>query len=708
MSQETPRPERAPLDLIFSPRSLAVVGATGVAGTVPYDIFANIVRDRFRGLVFPVSPGSKCLDGFKPYKYVKDIDDPVDLAVVVFPSSVCHMALEQCGQKGIKAAIIISAGFREVGGQGIEREKRIREIAERYGISFIGPNINTDPATSLNASFARKMPAEGNIAFLSQSGALCTGVLDYAQAKGIGFSKFVSFGNKADISEIDLLYYLKDDPKTKVILMYLEEVSDGEALMRAAKDIIRQTHKPILALKSGRTSHGAAAAASHTGSLAGSDEICDEAMRQAGIIRCSTIEDMFNKAIALAYQPLPKGDRVAIITNAGGPGVLATDAAVDEGLQLAQFSEKTTEVFKKSLPNTANIKNPVDVIGDARADRYDAALSAALADEGVDGALVILTPQSMTDIDEIASAISTRSHSFREKPLYASFMGAADVASGIDILQRSHIPHYSLPENMCAAFAAACRFRRILQADSSEPVTFDDVDRSKANSLLDAAAAAGTHHLPQNRAEEVLAAYGLPLLPSGLAGSADEAAEIAARVGWPVVMKVVSDEIVHKADIGGVVVGIEDEQAARRAYESITAAVAAARPDAKIDGVLVQKMATGGEEVILGVTKDPSFGTVVMFGLGGTFVEVFRDVSFRVVPVEASEVAAMVRQIQAYPLLAGTRGRARRDIAAVETCIQRLSQLAAECPRIRELDINPLIVLDEGKGCFVADARIMI
>jgi len=712
MSESSPGAKESHLDLIFSPKSIAIVGATNVNGTVPYDIFANIVQDKFRGLVFPVSPGRGCLDGFKPYRYVKDIQDPVDLAVLVFPSSVCHMALKQCGEIGIKAAIIISAGFREVGGKGIEREQQIKDIAAEYGISFIGPNclgvINTDPNVNLNASFARKMPEEGNIAFLSQSGALCTAVLDYARAKHIGFSKFVSFGNKADISEIDLLYYLKDDPKTKVILMYLEEVRDGAALMTAARDIIRETGKPILAIKSGRTRLGAAAAASHTGSLAGSDEVCEAAMRQAGIIRCRTIEDMFNTAIAMAYQPLPKGDRVAIVTNAGGPGVLATDAAIDEGLHLAQFSDATTKAFKKSLPNTANIKNPVDVIGDARADRYEAALDAVMVDEGVDGTMVILTPQSMTDIDAIARSITAKTQAGVSKPLYASFMGETDVASGIDIMQRHNIPHYILPEDMCLAFASARRFKTFLEAESSAPVTFDDVNRQEAHALLDAAVQAGQSHLPQNRAEAVLATYGLPMVPSSLAASADEAASMAAEIGYPVAMKVVSDDIVHKVDVGGVVLDVASDDQAREAYQSIVTSAGAACPDATIDGVLVQKMVDRGEEIILGLKRDPSFGTVVMFGLGGSFVEIFRDVSFRVAPVEAGEVSAMIKQIKAYPILAGARGRTPRDVAAIETCIQRLSQLAVDCPQIKELDINPLIVLDEGQGCFVADARIML
>ncbi|MDX1283669.1 MAG: CoA-binding protein, partial [Draconibacterium sp.] len=359
------------LHTLFYPKSVAVVGTNKVIGTVPGDIFVNILHADLQGVIFPVSPREKWIGGVKAYKYVIDIEEEVDLAVIVFPSSVAKLALEQCGQKGIKAVIIISAGFREVGEKGLAKEKELLEIAEKYDISFIGPNclgvINTDPVSRLNASFARKFPAEGNIAFLSQSGALCTAVLDYAQAKNIGFSKFVSFGNKADISEIDLLYYLMEDEKTKVILLYLEEITDGPGLMKAAKDVIQKSRKPILIMKSGRTKEGASAAASHTGSLAGEDAA---AFKQAGIIRCDNIEEMFNIAIAFVYQPEPKLNSVAIITNAGGPGVLTTDAAIKEGIQLAKFNEETTLALKRSLPTTANIKNPVDVIGDARADRY--------------------------------------------------------------------------------------------------------------------------------------------------------------------------------------------------------------------------------------------------------------------------------------------------------------------------------------------------
>jgi acetyltransferase len=708
---DSPDPDHDRLEPIFSPRSVAVVGATRVPGTVPYDIFHNILKDDFQGTIYPVSPRERSIAGVKAYKYVLDIPDPVDLAVIVFPSSVVKLALEQCGEKGIKGVIIISAGFREVGPAGAEREEEIRQIARKHGISFIGPNclgvINTDPAVHLNASFARRMPAEGNIGFLSQSGALCTAVLDYAHAKHIGFSKFVSFGNKADISDIDLMLALKDDPATKVILMYLEEMTHGAEFVDAARRIIHGAGKPVLVLKSGRTQRGASAAASHTGSLAASDEIVDAALKQAGVIRCQTIEEMFNNAIALAYQPLPRGRRVAIITNAGGPGVLTTDAAIHERLELATFSDRTLEVFKRSLPVTANIRNPVDVIGDARADRYRVAMSSALDDENVDGALVILTPQSMTDIDTIAEEVSSVARAY-DKPTYTSFMGETDVASGIEILQRRSIPHYILPESMCRAFARAHDFRTEKDRLVSPAVRYQDVDTAAARALLDDAAAAGRTSLSPSEAMRVLAAYRLPVLPDASARSADEAAALAGEIGFPVAMKVESDEVLHKFDVGAVLLGIDSPAAARAAYATILENVRGHHPDARIDGVFVQRMAGEGEEVILGVKRDPAFGAVVMFGLGGIFVEIFRDVAFRIAPVPPELVRDMMQEVRAFPILTGARGRPHRDTAAVEECIQRLSQLAVECPRIQELDINPLIVRDRGSGCAVADARILL
>lgn len=696
---------------IFHPQSIAIIGANRVKGTVPADIVTNILKAEFKGIVYPVNPREKQIASIKTYKYAIDIEDSVDLAVLVFPSSVMHLALEQCGQKGIKSAIIISAGFKEVGGQGIEREEQIKAIANKFGMSFIGPNclgvINTDPSVMLDASFARKMPEEGSIAFISQSGALCTAVLDYAQAKHIGFSKFVSIGNKANISEIDLLYYLKDDPKTKVILLYLEEISDGPGLMQAARTVIEETGKPILAIKSGRTHAGASAAASHTGSLAGSDETCNAAFKQAGIIRCDDIEEMFNKAIAFTYQPLPKGNKVAIITNAGGPGVLTTDAAIKNGLELPSFKPEITEILKKSLPKTANIKNPVDVIGDARADRYSIAISSVLKDDNIDGVFIILTPQSMTEIESIAREISSLSNQ-SSKPIYTSFMGEADVACGIDILQRNKIPHYILPESMAVAFASTYKFGKMLVEKQEPIVGFSDINKEKAHSILDKAISNGKKYLPEEEAAKVLEAYNFPLLKSGLANSKEQAAEISESLGYPVVMKIISDDIVHKFDVGGVILDIETKAQAANAYERIIENVKKFKPDAKIKGVYVRQMIPPGEEVILGLKRDPTFGAVVMFGLGGIFVEIYKDVSFRIAPLDYKSVDKLISETKASTILSGARGRIPRDINSIKECIMRISQLAVECPQIKELDINPLIVLEDGKGSFVADTKIML
>ena len=699
------------LETIFHPKSVAIIGTNKVKGTVPHDILDSILKADFNGIVYPVSPRENSIKGIKAYKYVVDVPDNIDLAILVFPSSVCHMALEQCGQKGIKSVIIISAGFKEVGEAGLLKEKQLVEIARKYDMSLIGPNclgvINTAPDTNLNASFAREMPETGNIGFLSQSGALCTAVLDYAQAKHIGFSKFISFGNKADISEIDLLYYLMDDDETKVILMYLEEISDGKALISAAQEVIKKSGKPILVIKSGRTEEGASAAASHTGSLAGADEVCDAAFEQAGIIRCDNIEEMFNKAIAFAYQPAPRTEKVAIITNAGGPGVLTTDAAISNGLQLAKFSEETTKIFKKALPATANINNPVDVIGDARADRYVAAIQAAFDDEDVAGVFVILTPQSMTDIDTIAEEI-TKIAEGQTKPIYTSFMGEKDVASGINILQKHKIPHYILPESMCSAFQVVYHFNEILKKEFHKAPALDDIQRVEANKLMDKVMSNGRTFISEVETIDILKTYGLPVPQGNLAVTEDDAVKIADEIGYPVVMKVVSDQVLHKSDVKGVELNIQSAQDVRDAYKRIHDNVSASIPDASITGIYVIRMITGSEEVILGIKRDASFGPVLMFGLGGIFVEIFKDISFGVAPLSYEEARKMIEKTRAYKILKGTRGRAPRDIDKIVDALIRLGQLAIDYPQIQELDINPLFVLDEGQGSVIGDARMLL
>ena len=705
------RKSREQIHAIFYPESVAVIGANNVKRSVPFDIFNNILKDDFQGILYPVSPRERSICSVKSYKYVIDIPDDVDMGVLVFPASVANLAMEQCGQKGIKSIIIISAGFREVGGRGIEREQAIKAIADKYGISYIGPNclgvINTDPTCHFNASFARKMPRQGHIAFLSQSGALCTAVLDYAEAKNIGFSKFVSFGNKGDVDEVDLINYLKDDPLTKVILLYLEEVTDGPALMQAAKSVIKDTGKPVLILKSGRTQEGALAASSHTGSLAGSDDICDAAFEQAGIIRCDDITQMFNYATALAWREAPKGRRTAIITNAGGPGVLATDMAITQGLTLAKFSEETTRILKKALPAAANIKNPVDVIGDARADRYDVAINAIMADENVDSVGVILTPQSMTDIDEIADGIIADAEHF-EKTLYCSFMGEADVGSGIQKFLSHKIPHYSLPEDMCKSLAVSTKFnetrQKLANALPPPPLVTSEVCKTS----FQAATAAGKTGLTEIEALEFLKDSGLPLPQHRLVTKKADLNSTLACFKFPLVMKIMSPHIQHKTDCGGVKLNINSKQETEKAWDDIMHSVAQIHPDADLDGILLEEMVDPGLEVIIGVKRDPSFGPVIMFGMGGIHVELYKDVIFRVTPLTEADCDDMIHGIKATKLLKGYRASLPMDLEALKKTLMAVSDLAVSVPEINELDINPLILYPEGKGCCVADINIQL
>jgi acetate---CoA ligase (ADP-forming) len=712
MVDQTEQAKRAgtyPRDRIFNPKSVAVLGVTQTPGTVPYDIFHNIQASGYKGVLYPVAPGKRSIDCIPAYRYLTDIDDEIDLAVIVFPASVCERALTMCGEKGVKGVIMISAGFREVGPAGIKREQRIKDICKDYGLSLIGPNclgvINTDPKTMLNASFARKMPSRGRIAFLSQSGALCTAVLDYARGTNIGFSKFVSFGNKAGVTEIGLLDFLHHDPETDVILLYLEELRDGRALIETAKRITRGPHaKPILAIKSGRTPQGADAASSHTGSLAGEDAICGAVFQEAGIIRVNSIEELFNTAILLAYQPMPAGDRLAIVTNAGGPGVMATDAAVSVGLTISRFDAQTTAKLDASLPASANKKNPVDVIGDARSDRYEAAVGAVQADPNVDQTLVILTPQSMTDIEQIARGVVKVRERSPNKPLACSFMGAADVRVGVDILQAAHIPHYILPEWACRAMADIQRVRRWREMELTdfEPLP---VDREAGLAVI---SDAPEGYLREDQALSVLKAYGFPVPPHRFCSNVDEAVAFAESIGYPAVLRVVSPNIVHKFDVKGVALDLPDADALRAAHVDMMDTIARVQPDAEITGVIVRGMIPEGHEVILGAKRDAVFGPTLMFGLGGLYVQLFNDVTFALAPIDAGTAGRMVRGIRAIQLLNGARGLSPADTRAIEECLRRLGQLAADFPQISEMDINPLIVHGPGEGCAVADVRVRI
>ncbi len=612
----------------------------------------------------------------------------------------------------MKGLVIISAGFKECGGAGLELENRLREKVQEAGIPLIGPNclgvINTDPVVKMNAAFGRKMPGPGNLAFLSQSGALCTSVLDYAEERQMGFSKFISFGNKADVNEIDLLEYLANDPKTSVIAMYLEDVTNGRRFIETVRKIFWETGKPMLCLKSGRSPEGAKAVSSHTGSLAGSDSIYDALLIQSGVQRVDTIAELFDYAALYTTQPVPRGSRVAIITNAGGPGIMATDAAVRHGLKLAELSDETKEKLRGSLPPTASLRNPIDVIGDARSDRYKATVRTVLEDSNVDMGIVILTPQSMTDIEETAAVVPEAVAGI-DKPVVCSFMGAKDVAPGVAILRKGGVPNYAFPEDGVRALAAADRLIRLHEIPRRQMPNLTGIDAEKAKKLV--AEALDGHekkYLTQAEARPLLECYGLPLLKSATVTTAEEAAKVAEQLGCPVVMKVMSADVVHKYDAGGVLLNVSGGEEARAAFEKIHKNVLKAVPKAKIDGILIEQMAGKGVEVILGASRDPRFGPLMMFGLGGTLVEVLKDVSFRLAPMWQISAERMVRQIRSFQVLDGFRGNPPSDVDSIVDTLLRLSAMVCNHPEISELDINPLIVHANGQGCSVADSRVML
>ena len=700
------------LNAIFQPSSIAVVGASTRAGTVGNDLFRNLLFNEFNGPVYPVNPKANNVLGVHAYPDLPSVPGEVDLAVLIVPAAAVLQVVDQAIAKGVKSLVVISAGFKETGGKGAELERQLRDKVRAAKIPLIGPNclgvINTDPAVRMNAAFGRKMPGPGNLAFLSQSGASCTSVLDYAEERHMGFSKFISFGNKADINEIDLLEYLAKDPTTDVIAMYLEDISDGRRFIETVGKIFWETHKPMLCLKSGRTPEGAKAVSSHTGSLAGSDAVYDALLVQSGVQRVDTISELFDSAALYCNQPLPRGNRVAIITNAGGPGIMATDSAVRFGLKLAELSPATQEKLKAALPPTASLRNPVDVIGDARADRYQAAVQTVLEDDQVDMGMVILTPQSMTEVEETAAGIPDAVRGIK-KPVVCAFMGAKDVAAGVDILRQAGIPNYPFPEDGMRSLAAAERLVALQEIPRREMRLFQDLDVEKAKSLI-AKALDGQdkRYLTQSECRPLLECYGLPLLRSAVVQTADEAADAAKSFGTPIVMKVMSEDVVHKFDAGGVLLNIRGPEEAANAFQKITQNVGKAVPGARIQGMLIEEMAGKGAEVILGASRDSQFGPLMMFGLGGTLVEVLKDVSFRLAPMWRISAERMVRQIRSFKVLDGFRGSPPSDVDAIVDTLLRLSEMVCNHPEISELDINPLIVHAQGEGCSVADSRVML
>jgi acetyltransferase len=672
----------------------------------------NLVYGQYTGVIYPINPKAKSILSMPCFSSIEAIEEAFDLAVIIVPAPVVEKTIMECADKGTRHFVVISAGFKEIGGEGVEREERLRAVAAERGLSILGPNclgiINADPEIRMNAAFGGDIPESGSMGLISQSGALAAALLDYAGGRRIGFSRFVSFGNKADISEIDLLCSLAADPKTKVILMYVEDISNGEDFVEAAFEITHGANpKPILAIKTGRTQEGAAAAASHTGSLAGSDEVYDAIFSQGGVLRIESVEELFDLAEVFEEPSLAKGRRTAIITNAGGPGIMATDACIRNGLKLSKFQDYTLKSLKFQMPSTASLKNPVDVIGDARHDRYQAALDAVMADEGVDQAMILVTPQAMTDVKEIAEVISDV-ESFSDKPIVACMMGDVAVAPAAEIFKEREVPNYKFPENAMRALAAKCIFAEWIRSPIRDYRRFD-VDDQAVEKIFADELSADRSQLIEIRALEVLRHYGFPVVPFQLSGTAEEAAAAAGEIGYPVAMKIVGPKILHKTEVDGVRLNLTDEQSVSTAFDETIKSVRAKMGDeVEIWGLLVQKMLPAGKEIIAGISRNERFGPLLMFGLGGIYTEALRDVSFRLAPIRENVAEEMIKDIRSYRLLEGVRGEPASDIQAIADCLLRLSQMVSEHPQIKELDINPLIVYPQDQGAMVADARIIL
>jgi len=694
------------LESFFAPRSVAVIGASREEGKVGHDVLRNLVQYGFRGRIYPVNPKATEILGLPCFPSVEAVPGEVDLAVVVVPARVAVAVMEECARKKVAAVIIITAGFRETGREGAELERRIVEVARGAGMRVVGPNclgiINTH--AELNASFAAGMPAKGAIAFFSQSGAFGTAILDWAIGTGIGFSKFISVGNKADVDETTLLEAIGGDSESDVVLGYVESVERGGEFMRVAGEVSKR--KPIILFKSGGTAAGARAASSHTGALAGSDRAYSAAFGQSGVLRARKVMDLFDWGLAFSYQGRIRGPHVALVTNAGGPGIIATDAIEESSLKMASFTKETVEVLRAHLPATANLYNPIDVIGDAKADRYEVAIRAALADPGVDGLIVLLTPQTSTECVPTAEVIA-REAAGTDKPVLACFMGGPRVESGAKLLMERRVPVYDFPERAVSAMDAMYRQHRWMERPTAEAERFD-MDAEAVRSAFRSAREGGRLELGEQEARIVAEACGLRLPRSVLAADADAAVRAAREIGFPVVMKIASPDILHKSDVGGVKVGVASEEEVVKTFRYIRARVLRERPRASIRGVLVQEMISGGKEVILGMTRDPQFGPMLMFGLGGIYVEVLKDVAFRIAPITRADAEGMIGEIRSIALLRGARGEEPADLAAVTDALLRLSQLVTDFPEIVEMDINPLKVFPEGQGVVALDARLTL
>jgi acetyltransferase len=694
-----------PLDSIFRPRSVAVVGASRRRHTIGREILRNLVEFEYTGPVFPVNATSPVVNSMKCYPSIDAIPEDVDLAIVVVPRDHVLAVVDACGKKGVRGLVTITAGFREVGGVGAEIEAKLKAKLKKYGMRMVGPNcmgvINTEPDVRLNATFAASLPHRGNVGFISQSGALGEAILADAAERGIGVAQFVSMGNKTDISGNDLLEYWEHNPDVDVILMYLESFGNPRKFTRLARRITRK--KPIITVKAGRTAAGARAASSHTGSIVGLDVATESLLEQCGVLRVDSMVDLFVLAEAFANQPVPKGDRIAIVTNAGGPGILCTDALIGAGLQLAELTPASRKKVLKVLPPEASASNPVDMIASATGDKYRAVLDAVKKDPNVDGIIAIFVSPITIDAFEVARAIAGASDG--KKPILSVFMGKMRSEEGTAELRRRHVPVYRFPEEAAAAMAAMCRYRVLRDRPHGKEVRFR-VDAGRARKVVASARRAKRTMLKPAEVRAILEAYGFPLVPQRSCNSAAEAIEAATGFGYPVVLKAESDVISHKTDVGGVKVDLRNADEVAQAFRDLTTRLRKLDPKVK---VTVQPMVKGGREVILGMSRDPQFGPLLMFGLGGIFVEVMKDVTVRIHPINDVQARSMIEGVKGYPLLAGARGEKPVAIGLLEDVLLRLSQLVGDLgEEIAEMDVNPLIVTDRADRSFVVDARIAL
>lgn len=694
------------LERFFNPSSVAVVGASQNPAKIGYDILNNIIRYGYGGAVYPINPRAKEILGHKAYPDLASVPSKTDLAVVAVPGSAVIDVLEQCGKVGIDSVVVITAGFKETGPEGARLEEELATRAGELGIRVVGPNCLgiIDTASALNASFAAGMPPAGRIGFFSQSGALCVAILDWALGKNVGFSRFVSLGNKMDISETEIILSMGEDENTRVILGYLESIEDGPRFMKAARQISKT--KPIIIIKSGTTGAGAKAASSHTGALAGSEHAYRAAFRQSGIIHAESMQALFGYAMAFAGQPLPKGPAVAIVTNSGGPGILAADACDRSSLQLIPMRKETANRLREFLPPMASVYNPIDIIGDASDERYERTLEVILKDELVHAVLILLTPTAAVDPEAVARKIVGLA-SDANKPIMTSFMGEKRVRGARRILQDHGIPTYDYPEDAITAVDVMLCYRQWLEEPDRQYERFE-VDTRKVREIFASVIKQHRHDLVESEAREVLKAYGLRLPESCIARTTEAAVRAASEIGYPVVMKIASPDVLHKSDMGGVRVGLETDAMVEEAFFDITSNIQVRQPEARILGVMVQEMIPQGKEVILGINRDIQFGPMIMFGLGGIYVEVLKDVAFRIAPLSVEEADAMIHDVRSFPLLRGVRGELPVDIGAIRDALLRLSQMTVDFPEIIEADINPLIVCPEGKGAVAVDARITI